>query len=71
MSSVSPPRTATNTSDGHQRTTAAGADTRRNEGDAGGEHDEDRVVDRAELRHAEVELTLQRRQPDQHRAPTA
>ena len=53
--------------DRHQRTAAAGADTSGNERDAGGQHDENRVVDGAELRHAEVELTLQGRETDQHR----
>ena len=38
------------------------------EADAGGEHDQHRLEDEAELGHAEVELGLERRQPEHQAA---
>src|SRR5436189_12136 len=43
-------------------------DARGDESDAGREHDQGRVEDQLELRDAEVELTLERRQADQQPA---
>ena len=45
-----------------------GPDPHRDERDARGEHQQDRVEDEPELRHGEVELALERREPDQERA---
>ena len=52
----------------HQGAAAAQAGPRGDQGDPGRERDHDRLVDERELRHAEVELELERREPDQEAA---
>ena len=54
--------------DGGERRAAPEPHPRRGQGDAGGEHDEDRAEDEAELRNAEVELGLEGREPEQQGA---
>ena len=53
---------------GQERAAAAGVEAAGDQPDAGGEHDQDRLVDLAELRHAEVELGLEGRERDEEAA---
>ena len=66
------PRTSEEEGDGAERGAASEPDAGCRQRDAGGEHHEHRPEDHAELRHAEVELGLERRmRPMQEGRPAA
>ena len=65
------PRMARKNSDRAERRAAAEPDARGDQRDARGEHDQHRLEDHPELRHAEVELGLEGRQPEQEARPAS